>query len=105
VTRSAISQPSSSEIENSIPEKLQLDQNTPNPFNASTLIRFGIPHAGKVRLTLYDLNGRPVQVLLDETRDAGYYTIPVQRKGLGAGIYYYKVETGGETLIKKMTIL
>lgn len=105
LTRSSGTQQPLGEVENNIPLKPQLDQNTPNPFNGSTLVRFGIPSAGKVRLTLFDLNGRPVQVLLDETKDAGFYTIPVQRKGLGTGIYYYKLETGGETLIKKMTIL
>ena len=88
-----------------VPAKLQLEQNYPNPFDANTLIRFGIPTAGKVRLMLYDLNGRLMQVLVNETKDPGFYTIPVQRKNLSGGVYFYKLEMNGETQVKKMTIL
>ena len=87
------------------PLKAELGQNHPNPFETSTLVDFAIPKTGKVRLALYDINGREVQVLLNEIREAGFYTIPVRKQQLAAGIYYYRLEYGNQTLIKKMMIL
>jgi hypothetical protein len=85
-------------------DRAELGQNRPNPFSGTTLIDFNVPKKQKVRMTLYDANGRLLRVLLDETRDAGYYTIPVRKNNLGAGIYYYRMESGGETIVKKMMI-
>lgn len=87
------------------PSKLGLGQNHPNPFASSTLVDFQVPKKERIRLSLYDGNGRLVTVLLDETRDAGSYVIPVRRNNLSAGIYYYRLEGGGEAIVKKMTIL
>jgi hypothetical protein len=86
------------------PSKLTLGQNHPNPFGSTTLVDFQLPKRERVRLSLYDGNGRLVKVLLEETRDAGSYVIPVRRNNLSAGIYYYRLEAGGEALVKKMTI-
>jgi hypothetical protein len=84
---------------------LELKQNRPNPFNNSTTIDIVIPKAGKVLLVLYDQMGRPIQRLLDEFKTAGTYSIPVDRNGLSSGIYYYKMDALGQSLIRKMTIL
>lgn len=88
-----------------IPDKVALGQNRPNPFGTSTIIDFSITEAGRVKVVLYDLNGRPVRLLMNEMKDAGFYTIPVHRNNLGAGLYYYKLEFGGNTYVKKMMIL
>jgi len=88
-----------------IPDKVALGQNRPNPFGTSTIIDFSITEAGRVKVVLYDLNGRPVRLLMNEMKDAGFYTIPVHRDNLGAGLYYYKLEFGGKTYVKKMMIL
>ena len=95
----------SDQSEKPAPAKAELGQNRPNPFTASTMVDFGIPKSGRVRLTLFDANGRAVSLLLNEVRDAGYYTMPVHRNNLSAGLYYYKMEFDGQTLIKKMIIV
>jgi hypothetical protein len=86
------------------PLKLELGQNRPNPFEGTSLVDFHLPKRERVRLTLYDVNGRVVRVLLDETRDAGSYVIPVRKNNLSGGVYYYRLEAGGESITKKMTI-
>jgi hypothetical protein len=91
-------------VKEGMPSKLTLGQNHPNPFGSSTLVDFQLPKKQRVRLSLYDAGGRLVKVLLDETRDAGSYVIPVRRNNLTAGLYYYRLEAGGEALVKKMTI-
>jgi hypothetical protein len=106
LTRSAAApETNSSASIDEIPLKAELGQNHPNPFETSTLIDFAIPKTGKVKLTLYDINGRPVELLLNEIREAGFYTIPVRKQNLAAGIYYYRLEYGNQVLIKKMMIL
>jgi hypothetical protein len=88
-----------------IPKKLELGQNHPNPFESRSLIDFSLPETGRVKLVMYDLNGRVVSQLLNEVRDAGTYTIPVSKDGLKGGIYYYKIEFKGEMIVRKMMIL
>jgi hypothetical protein len=87
------------------PSKLELGQNRPNPFEGTSLLDFSIPKKQRVRIVLYDVSGRVVRVLLDETRDPGNYVIPVRKNELKAGVYYYRLESGGEAITKKMTIL
>ncbi|HTB26325.1 MAG TPA: Ig-like domain-containing protein, partial [Puia sp.] len=84
---------------------LDLKQNRPNPFNNSTVIDIVIPKSCRVQLMLYDQMGRPMQVLMDEDKTPGTYSITVNRNGLSSGIYYYKMTAMGQTLVKKMTIL
>jgi len=84
---------------------LELKQNRPNPFNSGTTIDIVIPKPGRVQLTLYDQMGRPVQQLMDEFKSPGTYNIQVNRNGLGAGIYYYRMNALGQSLVRKMTIL
>jgi large repetitive protein len=83
---------------------LELKQNRPNPFNSSTTIDIVIPRQGRVQLTLFDQMGRPLQQLMDEVKTPGTYSIPVNRNGLSSGIYYYKMEALGQSLVRKMTI-
>lgn len=85
--------------------ELQLGQNRPNPFHSSTLIDIVVPKTERVKLALYDANGKLVQVLLNEVKEAGAYVVPVDRKTLAAGIYYYMLESGNERRRKKMIVL
>jgi large repetitive protein len=84
---------------------LELKQNRPNPFNNSTQVDIVIPKSGRVQLILYDQMGRPIQQLMDEFRTPGTYTIQVNRNGLSSGIYYYKMNALGQSIVRKMTIL
>jgi hypothetical protein len=84
---------------------LELMQNRPNPFNNTTTVNIVIPRAGMVQLILYDQMGRPVQQLLDEYKSPGTYSIQVNRNGLSSGVYYYRMNALGQSIVRKMTIL
>jgi hypothetical protein len=75
-----------------------LSQPEPNPFRASTAIRFGLMETQKVVLSIYDATGRSVRVLVDETRDAGHYNMTWNGRDdtgrrLSAGVYFVKLTT------------
>ncbi len=84
---------------------LELKQNQPNPFSNYTSISMVIPKAGRVQLMLYDQMGRPIQLLMDEEKMPGTYTVSMNKNGLSSGIYYYKMNALGQVIVKKMTIL
>jgi Bacterial Ig domain/Secretion system C-terminal sorting domain len=83
---------------------LELKQNYPNPYNAASIIEFTVTEKDKVRLMVYDQMGRPVQQLVSEVKNPGTYQVTMHRNNLGAGIYFYKLETKNRVLIRKMTI-
>ncbi len=87
------------------PEHISLSGNYPNPFNSSTIIRYKLPVAGKVRISIYDLLGRKIETLIDEYRQAGYYQAVWNASEYSSGIYYYKIETGDVTETKRMVLL
>jgi hypothetical protein len=88
-----------------VPKGFNLDQNYPNPFNPVTTISYGIPEAGNVKLKVYDLSGREVKALINEHKDAGYYTVSFDASGLASGAYFYRVESGSYVSVKKMVLL
>jgi serine protease len=80
-----------------VPASYKLEQNFPNPFNPQTVIRFGLPEGGTVRLRVFDLMGREVNRLADEERDAGYYEVvwdgtDAGKRPVASGIYFYSLE-------------
>ncbi|MFH1681689.1 MAG: S8 family serine peptidase [Candidatus Eisenbacteria bacterium] len=84
------------------PALLRLHGARPNPFNAATRIRFDLPESGPVRVAIYDLAGRLVRVLVDETLPAGSYEESWDGRGdrgeeAASGAYFAKLEAGGET--------
>jgi hypothetical protein len=86
-----------------------LEQNYPNPFNPSTTIRYSIPVVGKVKLTLYNLLGSEIAVLVNEQQEAGNHSVQFSTEVLGAnlrsGIYFYTLKSGSFTQTKKMILL
>lgn len=88
-----------------IPDKFFVDQNYPNPFNPVTTISFGIPEAGNVKLKVFDMSGREVRMLINEPKDAGYYTLKFDAGGLASGAYFYRIEFGKYVSVKKMVYL
>lgn len=88
-----------------VPAKFYLNQNYPNPFNPSTTIAYGLPDAGRVKLTVYNLLGEVVGTLVDGWKSAGSYTIQWQPSNLASGVYLYKLETAGKVEIKKMIFI
>jgi uncharacterized delta-60 repeat protein len=63
----------------------------PNPFNASTVIRYQLPVAGEVSLSVYDVSGRVVSELLNRFQPAGRYEIPFDASNLSSGVYLYQI--------------
>lgn len=87
------------------PDKFSLSQNYPNPFNPSTKIDFDLPNDGNVRLILFDNLGREVKTILNEFRQAGYYTEGFDASGFPSGVYFYRIENGKNIATKKMLLL
>jgi photosystem II stability/assembly factor-like uncharacterized protein len=88
-----------------IPEATALYQNYPNPFNPSTQIRYSVPTACDVTLTVYDLLGRRVSTLVDEWREPGEYEVQFTGAGLASGVYLYRLNAGKHTVVKKMMVV
>lgn len=86
-------------------ETYDLAQNFPNPFNPSTNIRFSIPEAGHVKLSVFNVIGQTVELLIDEYKDAGTFNVKYTADNLQSGIYFYKIESNNFTKINKMILL
>jgi hypothetical protein len=87
-----------------------LEQNYPNPFNPSTEIRFNLPEATQVTLTVFDLLGRQVATLADGAYSTGSHTIQWDgRDSAGqkvvSGVYLYKLQTADNVSIRRMTLM
>lgn len=97
----------SGNISASVPDNFKLGQNYPNPFNPSTKINFSIPEYSKASLKVYDIKGREVAQLFNDTRDAGNYEVSFEadRYGLSSGVYFYSLTTQNFSETKKMTVL
>lgn len=85
--------------------EFQLLQNTPNPFNAETQFRFNLPKPSTTKLTIFDLQGRTVQTILNQHCDAGQHTVAFQATDLPSGVYLYTLSTEYNTETKKMVLL
>lgn len=94
-----------SEVNIGIPTKYSLSQNYPNPFNPTTKINFSIPENGMVTLKLFNIAGKEVMTLLNETKTAGHYTIDLNGNNLSTGVYYYGLTIGDFSIVKKMTLI
>ncbi|MBL8007910.1 MAG: T9SS type A sorting domain-containing protein [Ignavibacteria bacterium] len=95
----------SNSVEIAVPDKFTLSQNYPNPFNPSTKIEYTLPDDGKVLLTIYDNNGKAVATLVNEVKNAGYYTVEFNASALSSGVYFYSINYKGLNKVMKMTVL
>ena len=82
-----------------------LEQNYPNPFNPATVIKYSLKESGKVTLKIYDMLGKEVMTLVNETQNAGSHLINFNGNGLASGVYFYKLDTGSFTQVKKMILM
>lgn len=87
------------------PESIRLEQNYPNPFNPVTRLEFGISKLGFVSLKVYDILGKEVKALVNEIRPAGTYSVSFDGSNLSSGVYYYRLESGRFTEVKRMVLL
>jgi len=87
------------------PSRFNLFDNFPNPFNPSTTIRYELPKFSMVRLSVYDILGREVSVLVNERKNAGSYEVKFDAAGLSSGVYFYRIQAGEFTQTKRLLLL
>lgn len=92
-------------ISKEIPTVFSLFQNFPNPFNSSTNIIFDIPKSSSVKLSIFDILGREIEVLVDENIKPGSYQVDWNASAYSSGIYYYKIEANNFTKTRKMLLI
>jgi len=80
-------------------------QNFPNPFNPETQIAYDLVEAGNVTLTVYNLMGQEVALLVNGMRDAGRHAITFNASNLPSGLYLYKLEVNGFSATHKMMLM
>ncbi|MCZ6776055.1 MAG: YCF48-related protein [Ignavibacteria bacterium] len=78
--------------DNNLPNDSRLLQNYPNPFNPTTTIEFLLPSTSKVRISVYDVTGRLVTILVDDVRTAGLHRVTFDAAGSASGVYYYDLQ-------------
>jgi hypothetical protein len=82
-----------------------LHQNYPNPFNPSTTIKYALPKSMMVRLSVYDILGREVSVLVKERRDAGVHEVKFDGSNLASAVYVYRLQSGDFVQSKRLVLL
>lgn len=92
------------EAERTRPLTFTLGQNYPNPFNPSTVIPFTLERAGNVAVRIYDTQGRLLQTLLDERREAGMHSVRLDARGLNSGVYLYELSAGSQREVRKLLL-
>lgn len=87
--------------------KYILSQNYPNPFNPTTTISYELPKSSFVKLSIYDISGRLVETLVNEQKNAGYYSVNwnVPQSGISSGIYIYRIDAGEFSSMKKCLVV
>lgn len=90
---------------NNLPAEFSLNQNYPNPFNPVTTISFELPVRSFVNLTITDLTGRELTVLVNGIEEAGYHKAYFDGTNYSSGVYFYKIKTGEYSDTKKMVLI
>lgn len=84
-----------------IPKEFKLAQNYPNPFNPTTTIKYQLPKPEKVKLEIYNIRGQRVETLVNEYKDAGYYSVEWNASRISTGVYFYRLTAGEFTSVRK----
>ena len=97
-------------VGNTVPARFALDQNYPNPFNPTTQISFSLPQRSSVVMEIYDMLGKRISSLVNETKDAGSYRVTWNGSNadgvkVPSGVYFYRIQAGSFTSVKKMVML
>jgi len=92
-------------ISSVIPKEYNLEQNFPNPFNPVTKICFDIPKSGFVSIKVYDVLGKEVANLVNESINPGSYSVDFDATSMSSGMYYYRLESNGFVATKKMMLV
>jgi hypothetical protein len=92
-------------INEQIPKELTLAKNYPNPFNPTTIIRYGLPSATPVVIEIYNMLGQKITTLVNENKAAGYYELKFSADQLASGIYIYTIHAGEYNKVMKMVVM
>ncbi|MBN8569311.1 MAG: T9SS type A sorting domain-containing protein [Ignavibacteria bacterium] len=97
----------SNEVNVGVPMKFDLSQNYPNPFNPSTKINFDLPFDSKVQIKVFDITGREMTQLVNETKTAGYHTVQFNASNMASGVYFYMISANGgnQSFVKTMKMV
>jgi hypothetical protein len=93
------------EVDVTAPLSFNLEQNYPNPFNPSTNIKYSVPESGNVKLSVYNLVGEEVAVLVNGNVEAGNFEVTFDASNLPSGVYLYKLQSANSVQTKKMMLL
>ncbi len=103
---------SKSTIESTIPIVFKLYQNYPNPFNPVSTIKYDLPKQSLVTIKIFDIIGREVATLVNETKEPGYYSVSFDGTNYSSGVYFYRIDarqvgslSGIFSSVKKMVLL
>jgi len=88
-----------------LPKEFDLSQNYPNPFNPTTTIDYALPQQSHVTIKVYNMLGREVATLINQTKSAGRYTINFDASHLSSGMYIYRFEAGTKVMTKKLMLI
>ncbi|MCP4582732.1 MAG: T9SS type A sorting domain-containing protein [candidate division Zixibacteria bacterium] len=91
--------------ESALPTEFSLAQSFPNPFNASAIIKYGLPKSSEVTIVVYDLLGRRVATLENGPKSAGYHQVVWQANNHPSGLYFYNIQASDYSNTKKMLLL
>ena len=91
--------------EGRMPEKISLFHNYPNPFNPLTDIIYEVPNSGNVEITIYDSIGRKIKTLVNEMKNSGTYEVRFDGSNLTSGVYFYRLQMNGNSIVKQMLLL
>jgi len=92
------------ENQNLQPTQMALHHNYPNSFNPTTTIRFDLPRSSFVTLKIFDILGREITTLVNESRSPGAYTAEWNGKDFASGIYFYRIEAGDYKETRKLVL-
>ncbi len=87
------------------PVQFELSQNYPNPFNPSTTIKFSIPQSSNVTLKIFNTLGQELKTLLNQNMESGVHTINFDASKLNSGVYFYRLDAGSFSEVRKMTLI
>ena len=93
------------ENQHDTPARFTLEQNYPNPVNPSTTIRYELPKASHVMLTVYDVLGREVATLVNDVEEPGYKSVQFDASRLSSGVYFYRLQAGDFAQTMKLVLM
>ncbi len=93
------------EVDLGIPMTFSLGQNYPNPFNPATMINYQVPVQATVKIDVFNVVGEMVTTLVNEVKEPGYYEVTWNAASITSGVYFFRINAGGFSSVKKMMLM